>query len=227
MARNRNTRRADELEQKGPGTAAAEVQILPASASVGEQRDKGDDDTVDGLPGGVRVSNLGSDGDAAGQASKQQTLRAAEAEPAVTQAAETLPLAPDPDPVEEDITIERISGNEEGYRAMHPLNLANIDNVVKGPGFVFNATGVYRDFSNLDKIYSAAPGTIVPNGVYLVADRDLLPEPERSRAIGRRVRTLESAGFLPSLGVPTVETTPGAFRVSSLTPDANKSDKGE
>lgn len=131
----------------------------------------------------------------------------------VSAQAETLPLAPDPVVPDNDLTVDDLDGNEEGYRAVHPLNTGNIDNVIKGPGFVFVATGIYRDFYDLDRIYLAEPGRVVPRDLYLIADRDLLPEPARSRALGRKVRPLSDAGFIPSVGVPSVESVPGARRV--------------
>lgn len=144
-----------------------------------------------------------------------QDVDGAEATPAVEFSVESLPRVPDGDEVPEDITIYNLDGSEEGFKAIHPLNLANLDNTVKGPGFVFVATGLYRDFYDLDKIYSVEPGNIVPRDTFLIADRDLVAEPARSRQVGRKVRRLEEAGFYPSIGTPTVDNVHAAVRVDS------------
>jgi hypothetical protein len=218
---NRNDELVRQLEERGAGTRAAEVQVAPLSSGSEDLRHLGDDEVVPGL--GIRAGSLeaqGGESATPGTMSRLQVLRPAEKSPApFAGGVETLPLVPDPVEVE-DVTLPvgEFSGSEEGFRALHPLNVGNVDNVVKGPGFVFNAAGQYRDFRRLDRIFAVEPGTMVPAGLYLVADRDLLAEPARSQALGRRVRTLAEAGFVPSLGVPTVESVPSAVRVAGARP---------
>lgn len=90
--------------------------------------------------------------------------------------------------------LEDFDRNAEGFRAAHPSTQANLDNALATEGTEFTAAGVYRNFDNLDEIYNVAPGSVVPRGVILIADRDLLPEPARSRVLGRRVPRLEDIG---------------------------------
>jgi hypothetical protein len=180
---NRNDELVRQLEERGAGTRAAEVQVAPLSSGSEDLRHLGDDEVVPGL--GIRAGSLeaqGGESATPGTMSRLQVLRPAEKSPApFAGGVETLPLVPDPVEVE-DVTLPvgEFSGSEEGFRALHPLNVGNVDNVVKGPG--------------------------------------LLAEPARSQALGRRVRTLAEAGFVPSLGVPTVDSVPSAVRVAGARP---------